>query len=133
MPHKRNPVLSIADPPGRAAAPQLAATLHRRGRGLGRRARRRRLARRVGDARDAGAAYASSPASQATDLLAGLRVHADRMAATLDGARDVGSEQRAMAELAGHEPAGDYLGAGDEIVDAVLDRARRSLKREEGT
>ena len=54
------------------------------------------------------------------------------MAATLDAA-DVGSEQRSMAELAGHEPRGHYLGASDEIIDAVLDRARRSLKREEGT
>jgi hypothetical protein len=53
------------------------------------------------------------------------------MAATLEAA-DVGSEQRATAELAGHEPRADYRGASDEIIDGVLDRARRSLKSEEG-
>ena len=38
-----------------------------------------------------------------------------------------------MAELAGHEPSTDYRGATDEIIDAALDRARRSLKSEEPT
>ena len=56
----------------------------------------------------------------------------DRMAASL-GAADTGSEQRAIAELAGHAPSTDYRGASDEIIDTVLDRARRSLKSEEDT
>ena len=63
--------------------PQLAATLHlaaaeqvdERADGA--------LARRVGDAARRCSAAPSSPASQTADLLAGLRVHADRMAATL--------------------------------------------------
>ncbi len=129
MPHKRNPTLSILIRRAALAAPQLAATLHV-------------AAADSVDERAAGAWHAEwatvatlvrrsvVAGSQATDLLAGLRVHADRMAATLDAA-DVGSEQRSMAELAGHEPRGHYRGAGDEIIDAVLDRARRSLKREE--
>ena len=131
MPHKRNPALSILIRRAALAAPQLAATLHV-------------AAADSVDERAAGAWHVEwatvatlvrrtvVAGSQATDLIAGLRVHADRMAATLDAA-DVGSEQRSMAELAGHEPREHYLGASDEIIDTVLDRARRSLKREEGT
>jgi 3-carboxy-cis,cis-muconate cycloisomerase len=130
MPHKRNPALSALIRRAALAAPQLAATLHV-------------AAAEAVDERAAGAWHAEwatiatlvrrtvVAGSQATDLLAGLRVHADRMAATLDGA-EVGSEQKSMAELAGHEPSLDYPGARDEIIDAVLDRARLSLKSEEG-
>ena len=131
MPHKRNPVLAALIRRAALAAPQLAATLHV-------------AAADSVDERTAGAwhlewATAATlvrrtvvAGSQATDLLAGLLVQADRMAATLDAA-DIGSEQRSMAELAGHRPSRDYLGVSDEIIDAVLDRARRSLKSEEGT
>jgi 3-carboxy-cis,cis-muconate cycloisomerase len=129
MPHKRNPALSILVRRAALAAPQLAATLHV-------------AAADSADERAAGAWHAEwatvatlarrtvVAGSQATDLVAGLRVHTDRMAATLDAA-DVGSEQRSMVELAGIQPRSNYLGASDEIIDAVLDRARRSLKREE--
>jgi 3-carboxy-cis,cis-muconate cycloisomerase len=129
MPHKRNPALSALIRRAALAAPQLAATLHV-------------AAADSVDERAAGAWHVEWPTvaalvrrtivagAQATDLVAGLRVNSDRMAATL-GAADIGSEQRAMAELTGHEPRGDYRGASDEIIDAVLDRARRSLKREE--
>jgi 3-carboxy-cis,cis-muconate cycloisomerase len=129
MPHKRNPALSALIRRTALAAPQLAATLHV-------------AAADSVDERTAGAWHLEWPTlttlvrrtvvagSQATDLLAGLRVHTDRMAATLEAA-DVGSEQRSMVELAGIQPRTDYLGANDEIIDAVLDRARRSLKREE--
>jgi 3-carboxy-cis,cis-muconate cycloisomerase len=131
MPHKRNPVLSALIRRAALAAPQLAATLHV-------------AAAESVDERAAGAWHAEwatvstllrrtvVAGSQATDLVTGLRVHPDRMAATLDAA-DVGSEQRTMVELAGIQPRSNYLGASDEIIDAVLDRARRSLKREEDT
>jgi 3-carboxy-cis,cis-muconate cycloisomerase len=130
MPHKRNPALSILIRRAALAAPHLAATLHV-------------AAADSVDERAAGAWHVEwatvatlvrrtvVAGSQATDLMAGLRVHADRMTATLEAA-DVGSEQRSMSELAGHEPRGHFRGASDEIIDAVLDRARRSLKREEG-
>jgi 3-carboxy-cis,cis-muconate cycloisomerase len=131
MPHKRNPVLSTLIRRAALAAPQLAATLHV-------------AAASSVDERAAGAWHTEwatvatlvrrtvVAGSQATDLVAGLRVQADRMAATLDTA-DIGSEQQSMAELAGHEPSTDYRGATDEIIDAALDRARRSLKSEEPT
>ena len=71
--------------------------------------------------------------SQTTDLLAGLRVHPDRMRATLDAARDdVLAEQRSMAALTGRrrppDAQPDYLGAAGPLVDAVLDRARAQLE-----
>ena len=131
MPHKRNPVLSALIRRAALAAPQLAATLHV-------------AAGNSVDERAAGAWHAEwatvatlvrrtvVAGSQASDLLAGLRVQADRMAATL-GTADIGSEQQSMAELAGHEPSRGYRGATDEIIDAALDRARRSLKSEEPT
>ncbi len=49
----------------------------------------------------------SSPPARRPSCVAGLEVHPDRMAATLDAARDaVRSEQRAMADLAGRAPPG---------------------------
>jgi 3-carboxy-cis,cis-muconate cycloisomerase len=71
--------------------------------------------------------------SQTADLLAGLRVHPDRMRATLDAARDdVLAEQRSMAALTAADAAPDtqpdYLGAAGPLVDAVLDRARAQLE-----
>ena len=67
--------------------------------------------------------------AQTADLADELRVHPDRMAATLAGARDDAlAEQRTMAELAGHEPTGDYLGAAGALVDEVLARARTHLE-----
>ena len=50
------------------------------------------------------------------------------MTQTLGAARPaVLGEQRRMAELAGHAPTAAYLGEAGAFVDAVLDRARRTL------
>ena len=125
MPHKANPVLATLVRRAALAGPQLAATLHL-------------AAADAGDERPAGAWHVEGDtlrvllrrtvvaAGQTTELLAGLRVHPDRMAATLDAARaDVRAEQRAMAELAGRTPTGDYLGAADAFLEAPLARAAR--------
>jgi 3-carboxy-cis,cis-muconate cycloisomerase len=70
--------------------------------------------------------------SQATELLDGLVVHADRMRARLDSvAPGVLAEQRSMAVLVGQDagsgPDG-YLGASDLFISVVLDRAARFKK-----
>lgn len=131
MPHKQNPVLSALLRSAALTTPQLAATLHL-------------AAAQVVDERAAGAWHAEwstvatllrrtvVAGSQATELLAGLRVDTDRMRATLDAAAEsVRSEQRSMTELTGREPSADYLGAAETQVDAILDRARTRLKNEE--
>jgi 3-carboxy-cis,cis-muconate cycloisomerase len=123
MPHKANPVLSTLVRRAALAAPQLAATLHV-------------AAADAGDERPAGAWHAEwdtlrtllrrtvVAGGQTTELLSGLQVHADRMAATLDAARDdVRSEQRAMADLAGTDATAEYLGATDAFLEAPLARA----------
>jgi 3-carboxy-cis,cis-muconate cycloisomerase len=132
MPHKANPVLSTLVRRAALTTPQLAATLHLAAAGSV-------------DERADGAWHAEwatlrtllrrtcAAGSQTTDLLAGLRVHPDRMRATLDAARDdVLAEQRSMAALAGddaHDDAHpDYLGTAGPLVDAVLDRARAHLE-----
>lgn len=136
MPHKANPVLATLVRRAALTTPQLAATLHLAAAGSV-------------DERADGAWHAEwatvrtllrrtcTAGSQTTDLLAGLRVHPDRMRATLDAARDdVLAEQRSMAALTGadarpdaHPDAHpDYLGAAGRLVDAVLDRARAHLQ-----
>jgi 3-carboxy-cis,cis-muconate cycloisomerase len=123
MPHKANPVLATLVRRAALAGPHLAATLHV-------------AAADAGDERPAGAWHIEwdtlrtllrrtvVAAGQMTVLLDSLQVHADRMAATLDGAGDaVRSEQRAMAELAGRAASGDYLGASDAFIEATLARA----------
>jgi 3-carboxy-cis,cis-muconate cycloisomerase len=123
MPHKANPVLSTLVRRAALTTPQLAATLHL-------------CAADARDERPAGAWHAEwdtlrtllrrtvVAASHTTELLDRLRVHADRMAATLAAATDdVRSEQRSMADLAGTQPGGDYLGAADAFVEAPLARA----------
>jgi 3-carboxy-cis,cis-muconate cycloisomerase len=68
-------------------------------------------------------------ASQTDDLVTGLVVRPDRMAATLAAAgADVLAEQRSMAEAAGHPPASSYLGDVATYVDAVVDRAHSTLE-----
>ena len=63
-------------------------------------------------------------ASQTLDLVAGLRVDRDRMAATLAGAGDtVLAEQRSL----GGDPAAAYLGDATAYVDQVVARARERL------
>jgi 3-carboxy-cis,cis-muconate cycloisomerase len=125
MPHKRNPVLSILIRRAAIAAPQLAATLHT-------------AAGLANDERPDGAWHAEwdtlrtlarrtvVAGSQCGELLAGLRVHAARMAQNL-GAADVLGEQRAIADLVGKAPSATYVGAVDHLIDQSLDRARRIL------
>jgi 3-carboxy-cis,cis-muconate cycloisomerase len=130
MPHKANPVLSVLLRRTALTTPPLAATLHT-------------AAALAGDERPDGAWHAewatlrdlgrrtAAAAGQATDLVTGLRVHADRMAATVAGADgDLTAERASIAAFLGR-PAEDtpYLGAADLVVDRVLDRAR-SLERE---
>ena len=125
MPHKRNPVLSILIRRTAVAAPPLAATLHT-------------AAALANDERPDGAWHAEwdtlrtlarravVAGSECGELLAGLTVHAQRMAENL-AAADVCGEQRAIAELAGTEPSSSYLGAAEELIDESLGRAARAL------
>jgi len=129
MPHKANPVLSVQVRRAALAAPQLSATLHlAAAESLDERAdgawhtewaTLRTLLRRTVVA-----------GSQTSDLLAGLKVHADRMATRLSDARDeVRAEQRNMADLAGTPAGGDYVGAADAFLEAPLARAAGVLAK----
>jgi 3-carboxy-cis,cis-muconate cycloisomerase len=128
MPHKANPVLSVLVRRAALTGPMAAAQLHL-------------AAAEADDERPDGAWHTEwatlrdlarrtvVAASQTTELLAGLQVHPGRMkdnlAAALPG---VLAEQRAMAELAGHEPGDDpagYLGLSSTVIAATIDRARR--------
>lgn len=121
MPHKRNPVLSILIRRTAVAAPPLAAALHT-------------AAALANDERPDGAWHVEwdtlrtlgrrtvVAGSHCTELLAGLIVHADRMAENLDAA-DVLGEQRAIADLAGKAPSATYFGAADRLIDESLSRA----------
>lgn len=64
--------------------------------------------------------------SQCGELLAGLRVHADRMFENLSAANVLG-EQHAIAELAGKPPSPTYLGPSDRLIDETVARAERLL------
>jgi 3-carboxy-cis,cis-muconate cycloisomerase len=123
MPHKANPVLSTLVRRAALAAPGLGATLHL-------------AAAQQVDERADGSWHVEwetlatllrrtvVAGAQTADLLRGLHVHTDRMAATLAVAHDdVRAEQRTMAALAGHPPRDDYLGLARELVDTVLTRA----------
>jgi 3-carboxy-cis,cis-muconate cycloisomerase len=145
MPHKANPVLATLLRRAALTTPALAAQLH--------------LAAASGvDERSPGAWHAEwgtlqllgrrtlVAASQATELLAGLHVNADRMRGTLDAAAsDVLAERRSLAALFPHHPLRDqgisgdqgigdqadpagYLGATDSLIDAAFDRAAAYLK-----
>jgi len=128
MPQKSNPVLSLLIRRHALAAPALAATLHT-------------AAASYVDERPDGAWHAEwdtlrtlgrrsvVAASQASELLDGLRVDAARMRATAQASYDgLRAEQRSMAKLAGHEPGGDYLGAADAFIDTTLERAAARWK-----
>jgi 3-carboxy-cis,cis-muconate cycloisomerase len=67
-------------------------------------------------------------AAQTSELLAGLQINVERAAANLAAAGDLLAEQRTMAELTGRPTHSEYLGASDQLVDAVLQRARCRLK-----
>jgi len=118
MPNKQNPVLAILIKRAAIAGPPLGATLHAAaaaavderpdGSWHVEWATLRTLARRTVVA-----------VSQTAELLAGLRVDAGTMAATLEAARPgIDAEQRRY-----DDSQGGYLGAADEIIDAALARA----------
>jgi len=123
MPHKSNPVLATLVRRTALTTPQLAATLHL-------------AAAESTDERSPGPWHAEwatlrtllrravIAGDQVTDLLSGLRVHADRMGLTLAAAHDdVRAEQRSLADLAGRPPRADYLGAAAAFIEAPLARA----------
>jgi 3-carboxy-cis,cis-muconate cycloisomerase len=62
-------------------------------------------------------------ASQASELINGLVVDQDRMAANLAAAAGIEAEQQAMADLVSGEPSKEYLGTTDLILDRILARA----------
>ncbi|MEU4245184.1 lyase family protein [Actinoplanes sp. NPDC026619] len=118
MPQKQNPVLSVLIRRAALTAPQLAATLHL-------------AAAEAVDERPDGSWHVEWPtlrtlarrtvvaASQTAELLAGLQVDAERMAATLAAARPgIDAERAKMGD------DGPYLGATDQIIDGALERAQ---------
>ncbi|WP_123023990.1 lyase family protein [Mycolicibacterium stellerae] len=127
MPHKSNPVLSVLIRRAAMTAPALGAALHTAsaasvdersdGGWQAEWATLRTLARRTVVA-----------AAQTTDLLTGLRIDVERAAANMAAAGDLRGEQKAMTELTGLAPRSEYLGATEEIVRAVLQRARHHLE-----
>lgn len=126
MPGKANPVLSVLVRRAALTAPPLAAILHL-------------AAATTVDERPDGAWHAEwatlrdlgrrtvVAASQTTELLSDLHVHAGRMRATLEAAGPP-PEQQSMAALVGGIADGPYLGAAGVLVDAVLARARIILE-----
>lgn len=128
MPDKRNPVLSILIRRAAIAAPPLAATLHT-------------AAALANDERPDGAWHTEWDTLrilarrtvvagwQCSELLAGMQIHPEAMAANLD-ASDVLGEQRAIADLVGKTPSPTYFGNTDRLIDETLERARRILKED---
>ncbi|MBC3762655.1 lyase family protein [Quadrisphaera oryzae] len=124
MPHKANPTLAVLVRRAALAAPQLAASLHLA------------AAEQVDERADGGwhvewhtlallLRRTAVAARQASDLLRGLQVDAERMAAHLrDQAGAVLAEQEAVAGLTGRPAAATYLGLVDDLVDEALARAR---------
>ena len=118
MPNKQNPVLAVLVRRAALAAPQLGATMHT-------------AAANYVDERPDGAWHVEwatlrtlarrtiVAGSQTAELLDGLRVDAERMAATLAAASPgIDAERRTTG---GAEP---YLGANDRLIDAALARAQ---------
>jgi 3-carboxy-cis,cis-muconate cycloisomerase len=127
MPHKNNPVRSVLIRRAALTAGPLAGTLHTA------------AAASVDERADGGwhAEWATIAtlarrtvvaAAHTTELVTGLRVDADRAAANLAAAGDLGAEQRTMAKLVGRDPKTTYLGVTDRLVDTALDRAAHYLK-----
>jgi 3-carboxy-cis,cis-muconate cycloisomerase len=67
-------------------------------------------------------------ASQTTDLLTGLRVDTERMAANLQAAAGVDAEQISMIKLIDGVPGSHYRGASVSFVDAAVRRGRGFLE-----
>jgi 3-carboxy-cis,cis-muconate cycloisomerase len=128
MPNKANPTLSVLVRRAALTTPQLAATLHLA------------AASQVDDRADGGwhAEWATLrdlvrrtlvAVSETVDVLSGLTVRADRMAATLAAAGDdLFAEQRTMADLAGHRPAPTYFGDAGSLIARALHRARTTFQ-----
>ncbi len=133
MPHKANPVLSVLVRRASLSTPGLAAQLHL-------------AAATAVDERPDGAWHTEwatlamlsrrtlVAASQAAELLAGLRVDADRMARTVDAHRDALLAERDSIcgsigpdEAHGRDEPADYLGTADRFVDQVLRRAGKEV------
>jgi 3-carboxy-cis,cis-muconate cycloisomerase len=117
MPNKQNPVLAVLVRRAALAGPQLAASLHvAAAEAVDERpdgswhvewATLRTLARRTVVA-----------GSHTAELLAGLRIDPERMAATLAAARPgIDAERQKMGD------DGPYLGATEQLIDAALARA----------
>ncbi len=131
MPQKANPILSVLIRRAALAAPALLAQLHLA------------AAESIDERADAGwhiewsalatlARRTVVAAAQTTELLEGLEVDAARMAANADAAATILlAEQATTAERFGGEPVdapSAYLGASEELVDAVLDRHRGGVR-----
>jgi 3-carboxy-cis,cis-muconate cycloisomerase len=124
MPHKANPTLAVLIRRAALTAPPLAATLHTA------------AAEQVDERADGGwhmewqtlqilLRRTVIAARQSTSLLSGLRVDTAAMSARLVQVdHEVRSEQRSLAELAGHEPATTYLGLVDDLIDEAITRAQ---------
>lgn len=128
MPHKSNPVLSVQIRRSAHTAPGLAAQLHL-------------AAATAADQRPDGAWHTEweplarlgrhvlTAASQVTELLTGLEVDTARMAHRAEESTDALLAERGRFARSGDgADAGpsDYLGATDQIIDEVLDRADRT-------
>lgn len=122
MPHKQNPVLSVLIRRAALAAPATASQLHL-------------AAADSHDERSAGAWHVEwaalrtltrhtvTAASQATELLTGLRVDTARMRTNAEAdSADLLAERDSISSATGD--IGTYLGATDLVIDAALDRAR---------
>ena len=127
MPHKNNPVLTVLLRRTAMSAPQLGATLHIAS------------AASVDERSDGGwhtewaalrtlARRTVVAASQATDLLRGLRVDTATAAANLSAAPGIDAEQQSMQALTGRTGPTDYLGTTAHLIDAAVQRAGRYLK-----
>ncbi|OSC40656.1 lyase family protein [Mycobacterium decipiens] len=126
LPHKSNPILSVLIRRAALSAPPLAATLHAAS------------AASVDERSDGGwhAEWATLrtltrrtvvAGAQASELLAGLTIDAERAATNLAAAGDVLAEQRSMTELSRQSALSGYTGAADRLIDVVLQRARHHI------
>ncbi len=124
MPHKQNPVLSVLIRRAALAGPGLAAQMHLAASSM------------VDERADGGWHLEWSTlatlsrrtlvaASQATELVEGLRVDTGRMAANAKQHTEaLLAERRSLSPDAGSDPR-DYLGATGEIIDEILERAEQ--------
>lgn len=127
MPHKSNPVLSVQIRRTALTAPGLSAQLHL-------------AAATAVDQRPDGAWHTEwetlarlgrhvlAASSQFTELLTGLEVDAEQMARRAEDAADgLLAERRRFGDPGPDTAPADYLGATDQIIDAGLQRADRTL------